>query len=139
MNGIEVEAAIFLHQFARNEKRSEVKQQLALTRRLEQQQQKAVSGLIPGNESILENTIGYEQVAVDLTAFLGRTVTDPYVKQVFDFGLLEDFDHLYRYANLMEALEGKQAEKIVQDLTEVIPGRPTIFEHSIPLTQSRNR
>jgi hypothetical protein len=132
MNGIEVEAAIFLHEFNRNEKRPEVKERLAMQRRIEQQQQKAVSGLIPGDESILENTIGYEQVAVDLTAFLARTVTDPYVKQVFDFGLLEDFDHLYRYSNLMETLEGKQAQKIVRDYTEIIPGRPTMFEHRHP-------
>ncbi len=132
MNGIEVEEAIFLHEFSRMEKRPELKEHLAIQRRIEQQQQKAVNGLIPGDESTLENTIGYEQVAVDLTAFLARTVTDPYVKQVFDFGLLEDFDHLYRYSNLMETLEGKQADKIVRNYTEVFPGRPTMFEHRHP-------
>lgn len=137
MNGIEVEEAIFLHEFNRNERRPELKEQLAMQRRIEQQQQKAVNGLIPGDESILENTIGYEQVAVDLTAFLARTATDPYVKQVFDFGLLEDFDHLYRYSNLMETLEGKQAQKIVRDYTEIIPGRPTIVEHRHPFDSLR--
>ena len=49
----------------------------------------------------LEVTIGYEQVAVDLTAWLAQTEPDPYVKAALDFALLEDFDHLYRYANLM--------------------------------------
>lgn len=132
MNGIEVEEQIFLHEFNRMEKRAELKEHLAMQRRIEQQQQKAVNGLIPGDESTIENTIGYEQVAVDLTAFLARTVSDPYVKQVFDFGLLEDFDHLYRYSNLMETLEGKQADKIVRDYTEVLPGRPTMFEHRHP-------
>lgn len=132
MNGIEVEEAIFLHEFNRMEKRPEIKEQLAMQRRMEQQQQKAVNGMIPGDESTIENTIGYEQVAVDLTAFLARNAIDPYVKQVMDFGLLEDFDHLYRYANLMETLEGKRAEKIVRDYTEVFPGRPTMFEHRHP-------
>ena len=54
-----------------------------------------------------------------------------------EFGLLEDFDHLYRYANLMDMLEGKKAEKIVQQLTEVMPGRPTIDEHRHPFDDVR--
>ncbi|HEX2965421.1 MAG TPA: hypothetical protein VHO84_06530 [Syntrophorhabdaceae bacterium] len=137
MNGIEVNAALCLHEFNRMEKRPEVKEQLAFVRRIEQQQQKAVSGMIPGDETILENTIGYEQLAVDLTAFLAETVSDPYIKQVFDFGLLEDFDHLYRYSNLMETLEGTRAEKLVQDYTEIIPGRPTIAEHRHPFDSLR--
>jgi hypothetical protein len=54
------------------------------------------------NESILEHTIGYEQLAVDLTAELAKREVDCYVKTALDFALLEDFDHLYRYANLLE-------------------------------------
>jgi len=132
MNGIEVEAAIFSHQFNRHTDLIEVKQKLAESRRIEQQQQKAINWLTPGDETTLEVTIGYEQVAVDLTAWLARSEPDPYLKQTMDFGLLEDFDHLYRYANLYELLEGKQAEQIVQTLTEVTPGRPTIVEHRHP-------
>ena len=30
---------------------------------------------------------------------------DPYLKQAYEFGVLEDFDHLYRYANLFEMVE----------------------------------
>src|SRR5262245_4942160 len=96
MNGIETESIIFSHQFARHTDNPQIQKMLAMTRRVEQQQQKAVNWLIPGDESTLEVTIGYEQVAVDLTAFISRTEPDPYLKQVFDFGLLEDFDHLYR-------------------------------------------
>lgn len=129
MNGIEVEGAIFSHQFARNLDDPELKKQLALTRRVEQQQQKAINWLSPGDESPLETTIGYEQVAVDLTAFLAANVPDPYVKQVMDFGLLEDFDHLYRYSNLLELTQGIKAEKLVGKFTEITPGRPTIKEH----------
>ena len=132
MNGIEVESIIFSHQFNRNTDILEVKEKLALSRRVEQQQQKATNWLIPGDETTLEVTLGYEQVAVDLTAWLARSEPDPYLKQTYEFGLLEDFDHLYRYANLYELLEGKQAEAVVQQLTEVMPGRPTVREHRHP-------
>lgn len=139
MNGIETEAAIFLHQFARHTKDIEVKRNIALSRRIEQQQQKAINWCIPGNQSVLETTIGYEQVAVDLTAWMCQNEPDPYVKQVFDFGLLEDFDHLYRYANLLEMKQGIKAEKLVGKYTEVMPGRPTIEEHRHPFDDIRNQ
>lgn len=137
MNGIEVEAAIFGHQFARHVADLDLKRQLAMVRRAEQQQQKAVNWLIPGNESPLEATIGYEQVAVDLTAFLARTEPDPYAKQCLDFALLEDFDHLYRYANLLDLVEGKAADKITGQYTEITVGRPTAVEHRHPFDEVR--
>ena len=75
MNGIEVEAVMFSHQMARNAIDPGLKQQLALVRRAEAQQQKATNWLIPGNETTLEVTIGYEQVAVDLTAWVAQHST----------------------------------------------------------------
>lgn len=109
MNGIEVESIMFSHNFNRRIDLPEVKQKLAEGRRIEQQQQqRAVNWLIPATESTLEITIGYEQLAVDLTAWIARCEPDPYLTQVYEFGLLEDFDHLYRYANLYELLEGKR-------------------------------
>lgn len=133
MNGIEVESIINSHQTARRITDVKLKQHLAMTRRVEQQQQKAVNWLIPGQESTIANTIGYEQVAVDLTAWIARNEPDPYLKQVYEFGVLEDFDHLYRYANLMDLMgEGRKAEEICGGLTEITPGRPTIFEHRHP-------
>ncbi|OQA02580.1 MAG: hypothetical protein BWY69_01000 [Planctomycetes bacterium ADurb.Bin401] len=137
MNGIEVEAAIFKHQFARHCSDPDINRQLALTRAVEQQQQKIINWLSPANESALEVTIGYEQVAVDLTAWLARTEKDPNVKAALDFALLEDFDHLYRYANLMETVENKQAQKNVRDLTEIMPGRPTMLHHRHPFDNQR--
>ena len=138
MNGIEVEAAMNSHQAARHLTDLGVKQQLAMVRRIEQQQQKAVNWLIPGDESVIANTIGYEQVAVDLTAWLARHEPDPYLKRVYEFALLEDYDHLYRYANLMDIMgEGRKAEEITGDLTEILPGRPTVFEHRDPRDELR--
>jgi hypothetical protein len=137
LNGIEVEAVMFSHQMARNTLDSTIKRELALLRRVEAQQQKAINWLIPGNETTIEVTLGYEQVAVDLTAWLAQHEADPYLKQVYDFALLEDFDHLYRYANLYELIEGKRADEICGDLTEITPGRPTIFEHRDPSDEIR--
>jgi hypothetical protein len=137
MNGIEVEGAMFSHQFARHTADAELKRQLAMTRRVEQQQQKAVNWLVPGNESTLEVTIGYEQVAVDLTAAVAQAEPDAYAKQCYEFALLEDFDHLYRYANLLDMSDPKRAEEIVGGLTEIMPGRPTIAEHRHPFDEVR--
>ena len=132
MNGIEVESIIFSHQFARMTDNVDIKQKLALSRRIDAQQQKIVNGLNPGDQSPLETTIGYEQVAVDLTAWLARHEPDPYLKQALDFALLEDFDHLYRYSNLYELLDSKKAADITQHLSEITPGRPTVVEHRHP-------
>jgi hypothetical protein len=138
MNGIEVEAALFSHHFNRICPDREVKEQLARTRYIEQQQQKAVNWLLPGTASVLETTISYEQVAVDLTGWVARNEPDPYLRQAYEFGVLEDFDHLYRYANLYEIIEHRRAEKIVDQLTEVMPGRPTIVEHRDPVDNLRD-
>lgn len=113
MNGIEVESAMFMHQFARNCTDPDVKRELAMGRRMEQQQQKVINWLSPADESNIEMTIGYEQGAVDLTAWLARTEPDINVKNALDFALLEDFDHLYKYANLLDMDKGIKAEKIV--------------------------
>jgi hypothetical protein len=137
MNGIEVEAVLFSHQMSRNTVDPRIKAQLAMVRRIEQQQQKAINWLIPGDESTLEVTLGYEQVAVDLTAWVAQNEPDPYLRQCYEFGILEDFDHLYRYANLYQLLEGKKADAITGQLTEIMPGRPTIFEHRDPRDEIR--
>jgi hypothetical protein len=137
MNGIEVESIMFQHQMARNCPDDEVRRLLAFTRYVESQQQRVVNWLLPGLASVLETTLGYEQVAVDLTAWVARHEPDPYLKQAYEFGVLEDFDHLYRYANLYEMVEHRKAEKIVAGVTEVMPGRPTIAEHRHPYDNVR--
>ena len=38
-----------------------------------------------GDQSPLETTIGYEQVAIEVTANLAQHEPDPYLKQVMDF------------------------------------------------------
>jgi uncharacterized protein with von Willebrand factor type A (vWA) domain len=54
------------------------------------------------------------------------------LKQALDYALLEDFDHLYRYANHYDLLYGAKADAITGHLTEIMPGRPTVLEHRHP-------
>lgn len=53
-------------------------------------------------------------------------------RQTYRFGLLEDFDHLYRYTAMLDRLEGKDANNIIQGYTDIVPGRPTVDEHRHP-------
>ena len=132
MNGTEFESNWFMHQFARHCDIPEILCALATVRRQEQQQQKRISCLKPLNESILETTIGYEQLAVDLTACLARNEKDENNIKALNFALLEDFDHLYRYANLLKMDKGIDADTLVGKMTEIMPGRPTVAEHRYP-------
>lgn len=130
MNGLETEALRFQHLCARMNKDLQVP--LAKVRRAEQHQQTTVNWLISSDHSPLETTIAYEQVAVEVTAAVAQNEPDGYLAQVYRFGLLEDFDHLYRYSALLDRLEGKDANNILQSHTDIIPGRPTVDEHRAP-------
>ena len=130
MNGIETEASRFSHACARMN--GGLQQALARVRRVEQHQQTLVNWLLPADQSPLETTIGYEQVAIEVTAAIAQQEPDPYMAQVYRFGLLEDFDHMYRYSALMDRLEGKDANNILQSYTDIRPGRPTAVEHRHP-------
>ncbi len=132
MNGIENNAVLTSHAMERMIEEPEIRRKLALIRRADSQQQQTVNWLNPADQSVLETTIGYEQVAVDLTANLAKNEPDPYVKSVLDFALIEDFDHLYRYGCLLEILEGNDPDSITQGKTEAKPGRPTSIEHRHP-------
>ncbi len=137
MNGTEFESNWFLHQFARNCNDNDLRREIAIVRNQEQQQQKRISCLKPLNENILEETIAYEQLAIELTAILAQNETCPVSKAALDFALLEDFDHLYRFANLLKMDYGIEAETLVGSLTEITPGRPTINEHRHPMDNVR--
>ena len=106
MNGTEFEANWISHQLARHTCDNDLRREIALTRAVEKQQQIKGSLLKPKDESILEHTISYEQLAVDLTSELAKRELDCSVKTALDFAMLEDFGHLYRYANLLEMQQG---------------------------------
>lgn len=81
------------------------------------------------DQTIIETTLSYEQVAVDLTSNLAKNEPDPYVRQTLDSALLEDFDHLYRYSCLYDYMEGGHCDLMIQGKTEIKPGRPTVAHH----------
>jgi hypothetical protein len=124
MNGIESETIRFSHACARMNNQ-DLQASLARVRRKEQHQQTVVNWLLPADQSPLETTIGYEQVAIEVTAALAQAEPDPYIAQVLRYGLLEDFDHLYRYSALLDRLQGIDANTITQGYTDIVPGRPT--------------
>jgi hypothetical protein len=136
MNGIETDAIRFQHGCAR--RNLELRLPLAKIRRVEQHQATMVNWLIGADHSPLETTIAYEQVAVEVTASVAQNEPDPYMAQVYRFGLLEDFDHLYRYSALLDRLEGKDSNNILQGYTDVVPARPTELEHRAPEDDIRN-
>jgi rubrerythrin len=63
---------------------------------------------------------------------VAQSEPDPYQAQTYRFGLLEDFDHLYRYSAMLDRLEGKDANNILQGYTDIIPSRPTTVHHRAP-------
>jgi hypothetical protein len=136
INGLEMEALRFGHMAARFN--AALRLPLAQVRRIEQHQATTVNWLLAPDHSPLETTIGYEQTAIEVTAAVAQQEPDPYLAQVYRFGLLEDFDHLYRYSALLDRLEGKDANNILQSYTDILPGRPTIEHHRAPEDDLRN-
>ncbi|GAB2506683.1 hypothetical protein [Lysobacter humi (ex Lee et al. 2017)] len=130
MNGLELEANRFSHMAARMNR--DLREPLARIRRVEQHQATAINWLIGADHSPLETTIAYEQVAIEVTAAVAQREPDEYLAQTYRFGLLEDFDHMYRYSAMLDRLEGKDANNILQCYTDILPGRPTIVEHRHP-------
>ena len=136
MNGVETDALRLKHHLARFDKRLQLP--LAQVRRVEQHQATAVNWLLSADHSPLETTIAYEQVAIEVTAAVAQNEPDPYQAQTYRFGLLEDFDHLYRYAAMLDRLEGKDANNILQGYTDLVPGRPTSEHHRAPESDLRD-
>jgi hypothetical protein len=130
MNGLESEAVRFQHACARMNKDFQLA--LAKVRRIEQHQQTTINWLLPADLSPLETTIGFEQVAIEVTASVAIHEPDEYLAQVYRFGLLEDFDHLYRFSALMDRVMGADSNNILQSYSDILPGRPTALEHRAP-------
>src|SRR4029079_6054476 len=100
MNGIEAESVRFSHACARMVR--DLRVPLARVRRVEQHQQTLVNWLNPSDQSPLGTTIGFEQTAIEIPAWVAQHEPDPYLAQHYRFGMLEDFDHLYRFGALMD-------------------------------------
>lgn len=136
LNGLELDALRLKHIAARFNR--DLREPLARIRRAEQHQATMVNWLLSADHSPLETTIAYEQVAIEVTAAVAQAEPDPYQAQTYRFGLLEDFDHLYRYSAMLDRLEGKDSNNILQGYTDIVPGRPTVDEHRHPHDDLRN-
>ena len=135
MNGLEIEANRFSHACARMNR--DLQLPLARVRRVEQHQATLVNWLLPADLSPIETTLAYEQVAIEVTASVALREPDEYMAQVYRFGLLEDFDHLYRFSALYDRVAGGDANNITQSYSDIMPGRPTAVEHRDPADDLR--
>ena len=138
MNGIEVEAWNFKHCWVRLLDDLELKKLLVSMRRIEDMQQTSMNWMTPYKQSVLDTTLAYEQVAVDLTAWLAQNEIDSYVRETFNFGLLEDFDHLYRYSQFANLIEETDPNEILHNQTDVLVARPTQYHHNCNAIRIRN-
>jgi hypothetical protein len=136
MNGVESEAIRFQHMAARMN--DELREPLARVRRIEQHQRTLVAWLLPPDLSAIETTVAHKQVAIELTASIAEREADRCLAQVYRYALLEHVDHLYRYAALLDRLEGKDANNILQSYTDIVPGRPTSVQHRHPCDDLRS-
>src|SRR3954462_48083 len=130
MNGQELDALRTKQVALRMNRKARV--QLAELMRVEQHQATTINWLLGADHSPIETTIGYEQTAIEVTASVAQLEPDRYLATGYRYALLEDFDHLYRYSALLDRLEGKDANNIVQGYTDIVPGRPTIEHHRSP-------
>ena len=60
------------------------------------------------------------------------------MRAALDFALLEDFDHLYRYADLLEGERHTDPARLVGQHVELMPGRPTIAHYRHPFDDIRH-
>ena len=130
MNGVELDSLRMKQVMLRMN--GPLREPIAQLMRAEQHQATLINWLIGADHSPIETTIGYEQTAIEVTASVAQLEADPYLAQGYRFALLEDFDHLYRYSALLDRLEGKDANNITQDHTDIVPARPTLVHHRSP-------
>jgi len=130
VGALESEQNRFLHALARSV--GTLRVDAARVRRIEHHQQLLVRALHPADQSVLETTIAIEQAQVEVGAAIAQEASDPALAAVARATLLEDLDHLFRFAALLDRVEGQDANHVLQSYTDLIPGRPTARQHRAP-------
>ena len=74
--------------------------------------------MIPGDQSIVETTIGYEQVAVDITAWLCQNEPDPLCKAGVRFRPAGGLRSSLPVCESSGNAPGNKTEKLVGEYTE---------------------
>jgi hypothetical protein len=131
MSALEAEAVRFTHAAARLYRG--LRTDAVELRRVEQHQETLVAWLLPADLGPLELSVQIEQLAVELGAALTLAEPDGRLAEIYGHVVVEDLDHLYRFAALMDRLEGKDASVLLGGHTEIVPGRPTTRAHRHPL------
>lgn len=139
INAIETKTAAFSHAFNKSCYDNDLRREIALIGVLEQQQQSLVNSLKPIDETILETSISFEHLEIELLAVLSQEEKDSYVRQALRFTLLEDLDHLYRFANLLDFDSETPAQSIVGSTVDITPGRSSIACHRHPFDSIKNQ
>ena len=81
MNGVEQQVNRFQHMCGQFN--GQLRLPLAEIRRVEHHQQTMINWLIGSDHSPLETTIGYEQVAIEVTAAIAQQEPDEYLAQTY--------------------------------------------------------
>ena len=130
MSALEDQALRFAH--AATHAGVELREGLARVRRVELHQGMALRSLLGADHSPLELALAHKQCAIEVGAALAQREPDEAVARALRFVLLEDLDHLYRFAALLDRVEGKDANNILQSYTDILPSRPSILQHRAP-------
>jgi rubrerythrin len=130
MSALEDQALRFAHGAARAS--AELREGLARVRRIELHQGIAVRSLLGADHSALELALAHKQCAVEVGAALAQREAHESIASALRFVLLEDMDHLYRFAALLDRVEGRDANNILQSYTDIVPARPSILQHRAP-------
>jgi hypothetical protein len=139
INGVENEAIQFDSEIARTHSDPDVRGELAFLRDLEEQQQRIVDDLLPRADCVLEAAVEYEEASVDLDTWLARTEPDRRRREVYEWDAMEDFDHAYRYAEVLDMVRHGRADRVVDELTETLPERPTVQQRRQLRRKTRRR
>jgi hypothetical protein len=126
MSGIENAAVRFDRQMGRLAADPWLRGRFEVLRSVEARQRHAVAGLLAQPRTVLETALTYEQAAVDLDSWLARTEPDQARRQVYECDALEDFQHVYRYAELLDALQRHRPSRLVDEATGMLPDRPAV-------------
>jgi hypothetical protein len=120
MSGVESDAVRFDRWTVFTEPDPLLRNRFRLLRSVEARQRRALGDLLQGPDTVLETALTYERAAVDLDSWLARIEPDPVRRKVYQSDALEDFDHAYRYAELLDTVG---ADRLVDELTTALPER----------------
>ena len=130
MNGIESEAVRFSHACARMNARAAGA--AGRVRRVEQHQQTLVNWLNPADQTPLETTIGFEQVAIEVTASVAQKRAGPLSRPGLPVRAARGLRPPLPLLGAHGPLEGKDANTLVQSYSDIVPGRPTVDRAPAP-------